>query len=196
MFRASRFLLYVTISAVVWCAFVPLYAELFTWTEHISGINWIYLPHGLRMILVLLFGVAGAVGFSIGAHILRFTELDGIDFNSALHVPFAFIPGLAAYFAVVLIVKNWPGKSLSFQSGAGMSGIDGRQLLLVAFASGLLNSGGHCLVRYLIEGDAESLLINNFVSMFVGDVLGAVLLLYALKGIFWLIERRKLDRER
>lgn len=65
MFRASRFLLYVTISAVVWCAFVPLYAELFSWTEHISGVNWIYLPHGLRMILVLLFGVAGAVGFSI-----------------------------------------------------------------------------------------------------------------------------------
>lgn len=59
------FLLFTAISALVWCLFVPLYAWVFSWTEYISGINWIYLPHGLRMMLVLMFGVSGALGFRL-----------------------------------------------------------------------------------------------------------------------------------
>ena len=57
----SRFALFTVIGAVLWLGFLPFYDWLFSWTEHVPGINWVYLPHGVRMMLVLLLGAAGAL---------------------------------------------------------------------------------------------------------------------------------------
>lgn len=189
MSRVGRFLVFVSISALAWCVFVPLYAKLFSWTEYMSGINWIYLPHGLRMMLVLLFGVAGAIGFSIGAQVLRWLNLDGLAFDPVLHLPLAFVPGIAAYVAAWLTVKNWPGRKLMLGIGEGVPAIDGRRLILLALASAVLNSGGHVMVRLIFQGEAQHLDLQ-FLTMFIGDVLGAILLLYTLKTIILFIERR------
>lgn len=177
-----RFLLHVAVSAVAWCAFVPLYNLLFSWTEFIPGINWIYLPHGLRMILVLLFGIAGALGFTLGAAVLRFTIMPEPDVAGLLHWLLAVIPGLAAWSAVALILRDWPGRYLRAGVVPAMTTISGRSLLLIALASAIFNSGGHATAWWLLGEDSLEP-ADRYLSMFIGDLLGAILLLYILKGL-------------
>jgi hypothetical protein len=178
----NRFLLYVAVSAVAWSAFVPLYNLLFSWTEFIPGINWIYLPHGLRMILVLLFGIAGALGFTLGATLLRFTIMPEADIAWSLHWLLAVTPGLAAWSAVALILRDWPGRHLRSALVPSMTTISGRSLLLIALASAMFNSSGHAAAWWLFGEDSLEP-ADRYLSMFVGDLLGAILLLYILKGL-------------
>jgi len=190
MGRIGLFLLFVAISTIAWCVVVPVFALLFSWTEYVSGINWLYLPHGLRMMLVLLFGLAGALGFSIGSHVLRWAELDGLTSNPLIDVPLWFVPGLAAYFAALLTVREWPGKGILPRIGQGIPAIDGRRLILLAFVSAILNSGGHTAV-HAIYGIEQQPIDDDFLIMFIGDFFGALLLLYAVKRLIVFIENRK-----
>ncbi|MBM4217653.1 MAG: hypothetical protein FJ178_07405 [Gammaproteobacteria bacterium] len=188
MDRTGFFLLFVALSTIAWCVVVPVFALLFSWTEYVSGINWLYLPHGLRMMLVLLFGVAGALGISIGSHVLRWAELDGLTSNPSVDFPMALVSGLAAYCAVLLTLREWPGKGLLPRIGQGIPAIDGRRLVLLAFVSAILNSGGHIAVR-TVFGREQQPINDDFLIMLVGDFFGALVLLYTLKRIVLFFEK-------
>ena len=166
---------------------VPLYCAAFDWTECVPGANWVYLPHGLRMLLVLLFGVAGALGFTLGAAILSMTLLTSTLLPSTgipalADVLLALVPGLAAWLAAILTLKDWPGRYWVVPLAAGIAGLDGRRLILLAFVSAVLNAAGHAAVWGLFAFEptpAE----QRFIAMFVGDFLGALFLLYTLRGL-------------
>lgn len=179
---AHRFVIFTAISALLWLGFVPLYYAAFAWTEFVPGANWIYLPHGLRMMLVLLFGLAGAVGFTLGAAILGSTLLlvpgPSLSFDLAL----AIVPGLAAWLAAGLTLKDWPGRYLTVPLAAGRVGIDGRSLILLALVSALLNATGHAAVWGILTLESTPPM-QRFVAMFVGDFLGALVLLYTLRAL-------------
>jgi hypothetical protein len=61
-------------------------------------------------------------------------------------------------------------------------------LLLLAFASSVLNASGHVLTWLLFDAEADQLEVR-FATMFTGDLLGAVILLYALRAFILLIEQ-------
>lgn len=177
-----RFWVFVAISATLWLGFVPVYYSLFAWTEFVPGANWVYLPHGLRMMLVLLFGVAGVLGFSLASILLSATVLSTPGVPPLLHVLLAFVPGLAAWSAAVFTLKDWPGRHLDFSLAAGVTRIDGRRLILLALVSAILNAFGHA-VLWASLGTASTPPQDRFVAMLVGDFLGALLLLYTLRGL-------------
>ena len=177
----SRFALFTVIGAVLWLGFLPFYDWLFSWTEHVPGINWVYLPHGVRMMLVLLLGAAGALGFTLGAVI--YTQLTGYGptFDPPLDLALAVIPGLAAWVAVMLTFRQWPGRSLQPLASSSTRAMDGRRLLLLAFVSAVLNSTSHITTRYEFGNEAHDW-VDLWTAMFVGDFFGALFLLYILKG--------------
>ena len=187
-----RFLIFVLGSALLWCAFVPIYGWMFEWAEFGPGINWVYLPHGIRMVLVLLFGVAGALGFSLGAQLLSLTLLPSGIVNEPpmLHVALAVVPGLAAWIAARLTLKDWPGRYLWQSTPADVAAIDGSRLLLLAYASAVLNSAGHGMA-WLAFGNNLVILGDRFFAMFVGDMLGASILLYILKLSLFALDRSR-----
>ena len=143
-------------------------------------------PHDV----VLLFGVAGALGFSIGAQILRWFDLDGLTQDPLIHLPIAFVPGLAAYCAAWLTIRAWPGRGLLPRIGEGIPDIDGRRLILLAFVSAILNSAGHASVR-VIYGHEQQPINDDFLMMFLGDFFGALLLLYGLKQLVVFFESHR-----
>ena len=178
----SRFALFTVIGAVLWIGFLPVYEWLFSWTEHVPGINWVYLPHGVRMMLVLLLGAAGALGFTLGA--VLYTQVTGYGptFDPALDLALAVIPGFAAWVAVMLTFRQWPGRSLQPLVSSSTRAMDGRRLLLLAFVSAILNSTSHITVRYALGNEAHDW-TDLLTAMFVGDFFGALFLLYILNLI-------------
>jgi len=189
---SQRFLIFVLGSALLWYTFVPIYGWIFAWAEFGPGINWVYLPHGIRMALVLLFGVAGALGFSLGAQLLSFTLLPSglVNEPPMLHVALAAVPGLAAWIAARLTLKDWPGRYLWQSAPADVAAVDGSRLLLLAFASAVLNSAGHGMA-WLAFGNNLAHLGDRFFAMFVGDLLGALSLLYSFKVLLNVLDRAR-----
>ena len=92
-----KFLVLFTIAAtLVWCGFAWTYHQLFAWAEWVPGINIVYFPHGLRMILVILFAEAGALGIVIGSMI---GGLDLIRVNPELGLAHSVAAGAAVWLA-------------------------------------------------------------------------------------------------
>jgi len=168
---ARYFVLFTLAAAVVWCGFAWTYRQLFAWSEWVPGINLVYFPHGLRMILVILFAEAGAVGIVLGS----------------------MVGGMDLIRAARIVIKPSPKSSLLPQTAGGIAAIDGRSLVVLAFVSSVLNSLGHVLAWLLFDTEAKQLEVR-FATMFTGDLLGAVILLYALRALILFIERKQTPR--
>jgi hypothetical protein len=89
----------------------------------------------------------------------------------------------------LVTLRAWPGRGVLPRIGEGIPAIDGRQLLLLAFASAVLNSAGHIFIR-AVFGDEKWRLDDDFITMLIGDFFGALLLLYGLKKIIVFFENR------
>jgi len=185
-----KFLVLFTIAAaLIWYGFAWTYHQLFAWSEWVPGINIEYFSHGLRMILVIVFAEAGAVGIVLG------TALIGIELmltNPALGMAHSLVAGAAVWLAARFVIKPSHEPSLLPQTAGGIAAIDGRSLVLLAFVSSVLNSLGHVLGWLLFDTEAKQLEVR-FATMFTGDLLGAVILLYALRALILFIERNKRD---
>ncbi len=184
------FVLFTLAATIVWCGFTLGYSWIFAWAEWVPGINLVYLPHGLRMILVILFAEAGAVGIVLG------TVLIGIELvltNPALGLAHSLVAGTAVWLAARFVIKPSPQSSLLPQTAGGIAAIDGRSLVVLAFVSSVLNSSGHVLGWMLFDAEAKQLDVR-FATMFTGDLLGAVILLYALRALILFIERKQTPR--
>ncbi len=185
------FLVIFTLAAtLIWCGFAWTYHQLFAWVEWVPGINLVYFPHGLRMILVILFAEAGALGIVIGTII---GGLDLIRVNPTLGLAHSVVAGAAVWLAARFVIKPSHEPSLLPQTAGGIAAIDGRSLVLLAFVSSVLNSLGHVLGSLLFDTEAKQLEVR-FATMFTGDLLGAVILLYALRALILFIERNQIPR--
>ena len=57
----------IMITIVAFLTMVGVNELLFKAGEFVPGINWIYLPAGVRLLATLLFGLSGAVGLLLSA---------------------------------------------------------------------------------------------------------------------------------
>jgi len=179
------FVAFALISALIWCGFIWIYGHAFSWSEWVTGIHIIYLPHGLRMILVILFQSAGAVGIVLGSAIMG---ADLIRANPALGLTQSAVAGLAVWLAARLVLKATSEPSLLPQTVGGIAALNGRSLITFSVASAVFNASGHCVAWYLFDAEAKQF-ETRFAIMFTGDLLGAVFLLYALRWLVLFLER-------
>lgn len=175
MKRQLRFLqewaLMILISAFLFAALFRLNEALFSALEYSDGINWLFLPAGFRILLVLLLGLPGALGIMLGNLWLDHADLD------ASHWPqialSAIVSGLTPWLIRVwLTARGWFDGQLS--------GITGTQLLnfIVLYAG--LNALANQAIRWVFHM-ANSMPWIDVWPMFVGDLAGACVVLYAFK---------------
>ena len=179
------FVAFALISALVWCGFIWIYQQTFDWSEWVPGVNIIYFPHGLRMILVILFNSAGAVGIVLGTAIMGQALIQS---NPALGLTQSAVAGFSVWLAARLVLKATSEPSLLPQTAGGIAALNGRSLITLAFGSAVFNASGHCLAWYLFDSETKQFAIR-FATMFTGDLLGAVFLLYALRWLVLFLER-------
>ncbi|MGO4332169.1 hypothetical protein AB4Z48_34520 [Cupriavidus sp. 2TAF22] len=155
---------------------------LFRQLEFVPGINWVYLPAGIRLLSTLLFGEAGALGLLIVSWAVSFFYFFPNDFARA------FMGGILASVAPYLVYRL---ARHSFGLHASLTNLTPARLLACvvayAIASPLLH---HIWFALHADHIVPAELIRGFLVMFVGDLTGTLIVIYAMKAVLWLLPSR------
>jgi hypothetical protein len=145
---------------------------LFKQLEFAEGINWVYLPAGVRLLATLLFAEAGAIGLLLVSWLYCFTILFP-------HDPVrAFAGGIlssAAPYLVYLGAQRW------LDLKGSLANLAAWQVLVCAVAYSLASPLLHHIWFALYEGRGD--LLHGFAAMAMGDLAGTVLVLFLTKWV-------------
>ena len=143
---------------------------IFNRFEFARGINWVYLPAGVRLLSTLLFGGAGAIGLLIVSWLVCFFYFFPDD------VVRSFMGGIiaaAAPYMVYRIAEHFYGLH------ATLANLTPKRLLVCvagyAFASPLLHH-----IWFFLHGDRQDF-FSDFFVMFAGDLFGSLIVVYSIK---------------
>ncbi len=170
--------LMVLVSAFLFVGFFRINDWLFESLEYVKGVNWVFLPAGFRVLLVLAMGIPGALGIALGT-----VWLD-------THAPVP--PPPAEVMLLTCLVSGFGPWLVKFwMERRGLLGRDLMQLtsarllqFVVAYAA--VNAVAHQSIHWFFEQEPLQPWINVW-PMFTGDLLGAMIVLYTLKlSLPWL----------
>jgi len=173
---ATEWALMVLISAFLFVEFFRLNDFLFASLEHAQGINWVFLPAGFRVLLVLVLGVPGALGIATGTLWLNMDKLDG-------SLPSLMAMGLASGFG------PWCVKYVMEKRGLlnpELENINSACLLQFVLLYAAVNAVSHQIIFWGFSLTDSRPWVDVW-PMFVGDLVGALVVLYAFKmSLPWL----------
>lgn len=161
------------VSAILFFGFFQFNHWLFSNLEYRHGVNWVFLPAGFRVILVLIMGLPGSLGIMLGTWFI-----DRELFNGA-SISLAFMNGVVSGFTPLLVLK-----ALNKRSGMGtqLQHLTAPQLLNLTLIFAAANALTHHLVWMLI-GRVDVNIWVDIWPMFIGDASGALLMLYGFKFV-------------
>jgi hypothetical protein len=178
--RLRLFLLGVFISALLYSALYFFNDWITETVKYDLGVSWIYLPAGLRLLLILIFGLAGAIGIASASIAITYFGVFPPDLMTCIGI--GLISGFAPLLAKWLIVSGTPINN-------DLSNLSIQKLILCIIVYALMSSGLH---QYWFElRDLESGSLDHFLVMFVGDIAGSILLIAIIKYSIDLLKRSK-----
>ena len=150
---------------------------LFRWAEFAPGINYLYLPAGMRLLCTLLFAEAGAVGLLLVSWGVSFLVL----FPGQFDRPFwgGLIAAVAPY--AVYRLARW-----RYGLHASLANLTPRRLLVLVLAYSLASPLLHHLY---FAWNGQSDLLRGFLAMFTGDLLGTLVVIYGIRALLSLLHR-------
>ena len=149
---------------------------IFRHSEFVRGVNWVYLPAGVRLLCTLLFGEAGAIGILVASWISCFAYYFP---NDPVRAAFGGIISALAPYLVYLFATRKLGLNTSLSNLTA-----GKLLLLILLYSVASPALLHAWIA--LSGDTENL-GERFLVMFIGDLSGTLILIYTLKVGLWLV---------
>jgi hypothetical protein len=168
--RPSFFLVGMLISALAYSALFFFNDWVTETLKYDLGVSWIYLPAGLRLFLILIFGLAGAIGIATASFAISYFGFFLPDLVTCIGI--GLISGFAPLFAKWVVVSN---TSISND----LSNLSMQKILLCIVVYALMSSGFH--QYWFVLRDLESGSINHFLVMFAGDIAGSILLIALIK---------------
>ena len=159
------------VSVLAYSSLFCINAWLTAYLSYGLGVNWIYLPAGLRLFLTLIFGLSGAVGIAIASFVICF--FGPFPFELTTYIGIGLISGFAPYLARLFVMSN-----ISISSD--LSNLSLQKLAICILIYAVLSSGLHQW-WFAVRGLDEAGTLNHFLVMMIGDVLGAVILIRLVK---------------
>ncbi|MEM5425804.1 hypothetical protein [Paraburkholderia ferrariae] len=156
--------------------------EVFAHTSFVRGINWIFLPSGIRLLSTLLVRADGFLGLLLAGLLTDFLYWFPHDPVRAIA---GAILGSAALYLVYRFAREYYGLR------ASLTNLTPTRLLVLAVAYSVANPLLHHL-WFALTGATEHFFESLF-SMFVGDLAGTLIMLYAMKGLLALLPKRPGD---
>jgi hypothetical protein len=145
--------------------------------EHSNGVNWVFLPAGIRLLATLLFGLAGFEGLLLAGLYLNFWHF---DFQSDFRAWSGAFAGAAGPYVAALFARHW------FDLRGRLQGLTVRALLFTALLCGFLSPILHHALMWVLTGEVDW---HALTAMIVGDIAGIVVVLALAKGVIALAER-------
>ena len=170
--------LIVGLTALVYAGFYFVNGLLFSVFDHAAGVMWIFIPSGVRLVNVLLFGRWGALGLVLGSLMVAFQDprlTDPITVAVA-----AVISGLAPLLARQICLSLTDLK-------VDLDQLTANSLLRVVLIFSAVNSALQ-QVWFAWRGHADDVL-TNFLIMCFGDIAGTLLVLYLGRSLLALATR-------
>lgn len=90
--------------------------------EQAKGVNWIFLPAGLRIFLTLILDYSGAIGLAIASLLINYIGFYELDLVSTLGI--VLICGVAPLLGRHFVIHN-------LKAQADLSNISVKQLLMI-----------------------------------------------------------------
>ncbi|ASU38540.1 hypothetical protein hmeg3_09680 [Herbaspirillum sp. meg3] len=145
--------------------------------DFITGVNWIYLPAGMRLLCTLLFGEAGAAGILIASWLACFCYF----FPNDLLRSFAggIISALAPYLSYRFMSER-------YHLSSSLRELTGNRLLKGVVLYAIASSSMHHLWFFLVRDIHASL--ASWGVMFIGDLTGSLIVLYIVKVVIGLFK--------
>jgi hypothetical protein len=156
--------------------------EVFAHTSFVRGINWIFLPSGVRLLSTLLVGVDGFLGLLLAGLLTDFLYWFPHDPVRAVA---GAVLGSAAPYLVYRLAREYYGLR------ASLSNLTAKRLLVLSVAYSIANPVFHHL-WFALTGTTDNFFESLF-SMFVGDLAGTLIMLYTMKGLLSLLPRQPGD---
>lgn len=168
------------ISAVLFVGFFQLNKWAFSIFEYSEGISWVFLPAGFRVILVLVMGLPGALGLMLGSW---FIDRELFTQSGAT---LAFLNGVVGGLTPWLVLKYLTYRQwLSPQ----LQSLNVLQLLNMTLIFAAASALTHQMVWLLLERPHLNIWVDIW-PMFVGNALGALLMLYGFKFVLDRVRRK------
>jgi hypothetical protein len=163
--------------AAAWVLLFEVNRWLFADAAVSSYVSWIFLPAAIRMLAVLLFEWAGVLGLLVGGFLSAQIDFDMGAGEALLLSTLSAIGPMIAY----IVTRRWFGLPRE------LSGLTPRHLLVFAIAGSLSSTLLHQGYFFLNEtSDTQPL---DAIPMFVGDMVGTLVVLYLASAILRLARR-------
>lgn len=145
----------------------------FSSLEYSEGITWVFLPAGFRVILVLVLGLPGAFGLMLGSWFI-----DSASFTPKTWF-FPFLNGLVSGLTPWLVMKylTWRG-----WLSARLEAMTAHHLLNLTLIFSAASASSDQLVWWFLDRPEANFWIDVW-PMFIGNALGAFLMLYGMKFV-------------
>ncbi|WP_128113008.1 hypothetical protein [Polynucleobacter necessarius] len=146
-----------------------------------AGVNGVYLPAGLRLFLILIFGLPGAIGIALASFLISYCGALSDDLTICIGT--GLISGFAPYLARIFVLSN-----LELDSDLSNLNLSKLLILICILVFAALSAGLHQFWYATVNID-DSGTMNHFIAMFIGDILGLVLLISLIKYSLDLLRR-------
>jgi len=169
--NSSEWLLGCAISALAYASLFFVNSWLTNGFDFGLGVSWIYLPAGLRLFLTLIFGLPAAIGIAIASFLISYYGEFPHDLTLCIGV--GLVSGFAPYLARIFVISN-------VRLEPDMSNLSLQKLLICICVYAALSAGLHqwWFSTAALENTGS---LNHFFVMFIGDVLGSLLLISLIK---------------
>ncbi len=168
------------ISAVLYSALFFLNDRLTEVLKYDLGVSWIYLPAGLRLFLILIFGLAGAIGIAVASFAISYFGVFPPDLITCIGI--GLISGFAPLLAKWVVIAN-------VNISNDLSNLSLQKIVFCVLVYAFMSAGLHQL-WFELRG-LESGSLDHFLVMFVGDIAGSILLIAVIKYSIDLLKRSK-----
>jgi hypothetical protein len=158
-------------SAFLFVLFFKLNGWIFSNFVYSEGICWVFLPAGFRVVLVLVLGLPGALGLVVGSWFI-----DSALFSADTWL-LPFLNGLVSGLTPWLVMKYLQHKG---QLKPQIMSMTAQRLLQMNLIFSAASAISHQLLWWLFERPDANILIDVW-PMFIGNALGALLMLYGFK---------------
>ena len=168
-------------SAVLFVTFFEFNNWIFSSFQYSEGINWIFLPAGFRVILVLTMGLPGAIGLMLGSWYIDSASMTATTWF------FPFINGVVSGLTPWLVMKylirqGWLAPQLGQMTASRLL-----QMTIIFSAASAMSDQ---LVWWSLEKPDANIWVDVW-PMFVGNALGALLMLYGMKFVIDRLHQRQ-----